>query len=80
MIQNLDHAGVHDPIIDIKAITSGVQDTTVYQPLKLIADGLWLHSQDLSQVGDVYLSGAYQGVKQSETSIISQNFEYSRHF
>jgi len=80
MIQDVHHTGVHYTIIDIKAITSGVQDTTVYQPLKLIADGLWLHSQDLSQVGDVYLSCAYQGVKQSKAGIISQNFEYCRQF
>jgi hypothetical protein len=80
MIQNLYHAGVHDPIIDIKAITSGVQDTTVYQPLKLIADRLRLHFQDRRQVGDVHLPGAYQGVKQSKAGIISQNFEYCRQF
>jgi len=80
MIQDVHHTGVHYTIIDIKAITSGVQDTTVYQPLKLIADRLRLHFQDRRQVGDVHLSGAYQGVKQSETSIISQNFEYSRQF
>ena len=80
MIKNLYHAVVHDTIIDIKAITSGAQDTTVYQALKLIADGLGLHSQDLGQVGDVHLPGAYQGMKQSETSVVSQNFEYSRQF
>ncbi len=80
MVQKLDDARVHDPVIDVIAVAPGAHDTSIRQADQLIGDGLGLHGQQVRHFRHAHFPASNQGMKHPQPGVAGQGLEDRHQF
>jgi hypothetical protein len=77
MVQEPGHAGFHDAVVDVVAVSSSIEDPKFHQLSQLVGYGLCLHPDGIGKVGHARIIEEHQGMEQAKACVGSQDLKES---
>jgi hypothetical protein len=75
LVEQREHARIHDGVKDLQPFTARLEYAPVCEPLELIRDSLGFHPNGRGQIANAQLASAGQGMQHSKTGGVRQEFE-----
>jgi len=73
--EQLGHAFVHDSVVNVTAMPTGIENAHIGETTKLVRNRRWLHADGIGEVAHAGIVHAAEGVKKPKSGCAGQHLK-----
>ncbi len=75
VVEELRHALIHDPVMNVAAVPTGIENAHIGETTKLVGNRRWFHADGIGEVAHAGIVHAAEGVKKPKSGRAGQHLK-----